>query len=84
MISSSRHHARFDGFAEAHVVSDEEVDPWHLDRPHNGVKLVIFDVNARTKRSLDVAHVSRGRRSPTDCIEKCVQPVGRIEARGFG
>ena len=84
MVSSRADHARFDGLAEAHVVGDQQVDPWHLDRPHHRIKLVVLDVDARAKGSLDVLHVSRGGSTPAHGIKEGVELVGRIEAGGFG
>ena len=78
------HHARLDGLAEAHVVGDQQVDPWHLDRPHHGIKLVVLDVDARAERGLDVPHVGRGGGAPADGIEEGVELVGRIEAGRLG
>ena len=78
------HHPRLDGLAQAHVVGDQKVDPWHLDRPHDGIKLVVFDVDAGAKRRLDVPHVRRGGCPPADGIEKSVESVGWIKAGRFG
>ena len=77
-------HPGLDGLAEAHVVGDQQVDPWHLDRPHHGVKLVVLDVDAGAERCLDVRDVRRGRSAPADGIEKGVKLVGRVEAGRVG
>ena len=78
------HHACLDGLAEAHVVGDQQVDPWHLDGPHHRVKLVVLDVDAGAKGGLDVPHVGGRRGTPADGIEESVKLVGRIEAGGIG
>ena len=79
-----RHHPGLDGLAQAHVIGDQQVHPWHLDGPHHRIKLVVLDVDAGTKRGLDVPHVSRRRSTPAHGIEKGVELVGRIEAGGIG
>ena len=78
------HHPRFDGLAEAHVVGDQQVDPWHLDGPHHRIKLVVLDVDAGAKWSLDVPHVGRRRSTPAHGVEEGIKLVGRIEAGGIG
>ncbi len=77
-------HPRLDGLAQAHVVGDQQVDPWHLDRPHHRVKLVVLDVDAGAERRLDVPHIGRGGSPPADGIEEGVELVGRVEAGGIG
>ena len=77
-------HPRLDGLAQAHVVSNQQVDPRHLDRPDHRVKLVILDVDARAERGLDVADIRQGRRSPADGIEEGVELVGRVEPGRVG
>ena len=39
-------HPRLDRLSQANVVSNEQVDPRHLDRPDHRIKLVILDVDA--------------------------------------
>ena len=51
------HHARFDGLAKPHIISDQQIDPRHLDRTHHGVKLVVFNFDATAKWRLDVLQV---------------------------
>jgi hypothetical protein len=77
-------HPRFDRLAQAHVIGNQQIDPWHLDRAVHRVKLVVLDVDARTERRLDVPHIRRGRRPPADGIEEGVELVGRIETGGIG
>lgn len=79
-----RHQARFDGFSEAHIVGDKQVDPGHLDRPDDRVKLVVFDLNPRAERGLDVLHVGGRCRPPADGVQKGVEPLGSVEAGRFG
>ena len=76
-------HPGFDGLAEAHVVGDEQADPGHLDRPDHRIKLIVLDVDPRAKRRLDVPHVGGRRGSPTNGVEKGIEPVGGIEAGRF-
>ena len=77
------HHARFDRFAQAHVIGDQEVDPWHLDRTYDGIELVVFDVDTGPKWSLDRPQVCRRRSAPADGIEKGVECIGWIDSRWF-
>ena len=84
MISSRVDHPGLDGLAEAHIISDQQVDPWHLDRPHHGVKLVVLDVDAGAKGCLDVLHVGSGCGTPAHGVEEGVELVGRIEPGRFG
>jgi len=83
-IMSSGRHPGFDCLAEAHVVRDEQVDPGHLDRPDDGVKLVVLDVDAAAERRLDVPHIGGGSGTPTDGVEERIGLVGRIETGGIG
>ncbi len=78
------HHARFDSFAKANVVSDQQVDPRHLDRPHYRIKLVVLDFDTAAERRLDVLVVGGGCGTQADGIEKGVELVGRIEVGRFG
>jgi hypothetical protein len=45
-----RDQARLNGFAEADIIGDQEVDPWHPQRPHDRIKLIFLDLNAAAKR----------------------------------
>ena len=73
--------ARLDGLAEAHVVGNQQVDPRHLDGADHRVELVVFDVDARAERRLDVPHVGGGSGPPADGIEEGVEPVGGDRSR---
>ena len=84
MMSSETARPGLDGLAEAHVVGDEQVDPWHLDGPHHRVKLVVLDVDARAERGLDVLQVGGGGGPPAHGIEEGVEPVGGVEAGRLG
>ena len=77
-------HPGLDGLAEANVVGDEQVDPWHLDGPHHRVKLVVLDVDAGAEGGLDVLHVGGGGGTPAHGVEEGVELVGRVEAGRFG
>ena len=77
-------HACLDGLAQAHVIGDQFVDPWHLDGPHHRVELVVLDVDARAERGLDVLHVGAGGGTPAHCIEEGVQFIGRVKAGRLG
>ena len=72
-----------DGLAEAHVVGDQQVDPWHLDRPDHRVELVVLDVDAGAERRLDRSVGGRSG-TPADGVEEGVELVGRVEAGGLG
>ena len=76
--------ARLDRLAEAHVVGDQQVDPWHLDGPDHRVKLVVLDVDAGAERRLDVRRRAVADGTPADGIEEGVEPVGRVEAGRLG
>jgi hypothetical protein len=79
-----RRHAGLDGLTQAHVVGDEQVDPWHLDGPHYRVKLVVLNVDAGAEGGLDVLHVGGRGGTPAHGVEEGVQLVGRVEAGRFG
>ena len=71
-----RDEPRLDGLAQADVVGDQEADPRHLDGPDHRVKLVILDIDARTKWGLDVPQVGGRGGSPPNGIEEGIEPVG--------
>ena len=77
-------HPGLDGLAEADIISDKQVDPWHLDGPHHRVKLVVLDVDAGTEGGLDVLHVGGGGGTPAHGVEEGVELVGRVEAGRLG
>ena len=77
-------HPGFDGLAQAHVVSNQQVDPRHLDRPHHRVKLVVFDVDARAEWRLDRFYVGGRGCPPANRIEKGVEPGGASKPVGSG
>ena len=52
--------ARLDRLAEANVVGDQQIDARHLDGTEDGVELVVFNIDARAKRRLDVPDVGGG------------------------
>src|SRR5208337_231780 len=70
-----RDEPRLDGLAQAHVVGDQEVDPRHLDGPDDRIELIVLDVDARTERRLDVPQVGCRSSSPSNGIEKGIEPV---------
>ncbi len=74
---------RFNGLAQAHVVGDQQVDPWHLDGPDHGIELIILDVDAGAERGLDVLQVGGRSRPPANGIEESVEALWCIEPRGF-
>ena len=41
------HHACFNRFAKSYISGDQQVDPWHLDRPDDRTKLIVFDFDRR-------------------------------------
>jgi hypothetical protein len=76
-------HTGLDGLAEADIICDEQVDPWHLDGPDDRIKLVVLDLDAGAEGSLDVRHVGGRGGTPADGIQKGIEAVGRINAGGF-
>ncbi len=68
--------AGFDGFAEAHVVSHEQIHPWHGQGTHDGVELVIVHFDAAAERGLQGFVVGAGNGSPGHGIEEGVERAG--------
>src|ERR1017187_8237577 len=77
-------HAGLDGFAEAHVVGDEQVDARHLDGADHRVELVAFDFDAAAKGRLKLARVSDGCGAPADGIEEGLEVGWLVEALRLG
>ena len=77
-------HPGLDGLAQAHVVGDEQVDPWHLDGPDHRVKLVVLDLDAAAERGLEGFVVGRRDGTPAHRIQKGVQPGRIIEVGRLG
>src|SRR5262245_34500361 len=76
-------HASLDGLPEADIISDQQIDSWHLERADHGIKLVVLDVDARTERSVNGADVGCRGGSPAYRVEESIQLVRGIEACGI-
>ena len=77
-------HPRLDRLAEAHVVGDQQVDPWHLDGTDHRVKLVVLDVDARAERRLDVADIRRRQAPQRTASRKALSWSGGSKPVGSG
>ena len=53
------HQPGFDGLAQADIVGDEQVGTRQLDGAHQGIELVVFDVDAAAEGGLQGAHIRR-------------------------
>jgi len=73
--------ASLDGLAEPDVVGDEQVDPRHPERPHDGVELVVLDRDAALEGGVEVLGVGGGDGAPPDCVQECVKAGRVVEAR---
>ena len=78
-----RNHSSFNRFAQTDVVSYEQVNPRHLDRPHHWVKLVVFNFDTASERRLNVLEICGGGCTPAHCIEKSIKVFRGIEAAGI-
>jgi hypothetical protein len=76
-------HAGLNGLPQADIIGDQQVDPWHLQCPDYGIKLIVLNVNPSAERGMQGADVGCGRGSPAYRVEKGVQLVRRIKARGL-
>ena len=72
-----------DGLAETDVIGDQEVDARHLQRPHNGVELVVLDLDGAAEGRLkrEAAQDTAGR--PTDSIREGPDAVWRVPRGRF-
>lgn len=70
--------AGLDRFAEADIVGDAQVHSWYLERPHDGVELVVIDRDAGPERCLQRARVGGLNGAPPHSIESC----GVVEVAG--
>jgi len=75
---------RFDGLAQTDIVRHQQVDPWHLDGPHHGVELIVFDVDAGSERGLNVLQIGGRRGPPADGVEESVEPIRGVEPDRVG
>ena len=65
----------FDGFAEADVIGDEQIDASHVDGAHQGIELEVLDADAATERSLEKSPIGIGSSTPSHGIEERVERV---------
>ncbi len=73
-----------DGFTQANVIGDQQVDAGHLDRSRHGVKLVVFQFDTAAEGRLQCFDIATGGSSPADSIEKGIEPVRSVKANGRG
>jgi hypothetical protein len=45
-----QYHPSFNGLPKTNVIRDQKIDPRHLNRTNDGIKLVVFNVNTASKR----------------------------------
>ena len=65
----------FDGFAEADVIGDEQIDASHVDGAHQRVELEVLDADAATEWSLEKSTIGIGGGTPSHGIEERVERV---------
>ena len=70
---------RFDGFAEAHVVGDEEIDPWQREGLLKGLQLVGIDADTGTERGLEELFVGGGYAVPPESVDVRGEVLGSVE-----
>ena len=71
--------AGFDRLAEAHVVGDEQVDPWQQQGLAQRLELVGVNPNARAIRRLKQFRIGRGDRVPAERPIVRGEPLRRVE-----
>ena len=71
---------RLDGFAEADVVGDEQIDPRHRQRADDRIELVVVHFHAAAEGGLKRLIVGTGDRAPRHRIEegRCGFAAGRL------
>jgi hypothetical protein len=74
--------AGLDRLAEADIVSDEQADARHVDRPRNGIELVVLDGDAGAERGVHGPNVRGGDGAPAHGIQKRIESRGLVEAAG--
>ena len=70
----------FDGLAQAHVISDQQVHPRHRQRSGDRLKLVILDGDPGAKRCLKHCGLRVGDRTPAQGVEERTEGLGLVEA----
>ena len=81
MINSRAHHARLDRLAQTDVIGNQKIDAWHLDGSNDGIKLVVFDLDAATERRLNILQVRGRGGSPANSVQESIELLRRIESR---
>lgn len=72
----------FDGLTKAHVVGDEEIHPWHGERAHDRIELIlaIAHIHAGAEGRLESLGVGGGNGAPRHGIKKGVKAARIVEA----
>ena len=78
-----QHQAGLDGFAEADIVRDQQVDPGHFDRAHDGIELVGLELDASAEGGLNQGGIRHGRSAPAHRVQEGVQPCWFVEVGGL-
>lgn len=65
--------ATLDGLAQAHVVCDKQIDPWHLDGTGQRVELVVLDFDTRAEWSLQGAGIGLRNGAPAHGVQERIQ-----------
>ena len=76
--------ASLDGLAEADVIGDEQVDPWHLQGTHDRVELVVLDRDAAPERRLEGLRSALVTAPQRTASRKASRRRGFVESPTFG
>ena len=73
-----------DGFAEADVVGNEQVDARHIDGTHQRVELEVLDADSAAKRRLEEPTIGIGSSAPAHGVEEGFERVRIVLPRDRG